>query len=777
MTPTVASSKPRPPKDDIDIAKLLFLALSRWYLFALALAIALCCAWIYNRYTRPVYRVSATLFIKEPQASPLPGIDGYTSTSSYWYPNQNVDNQTIILQSYTLIRRALSELSFSPECYERGRILSSSLYPEYPVIITPVHPDSIPYDVEFSLVPQGDSLFRITVRDNGDPALDREAAFGETIRYRNGSFTIFPHPGHWKNVSKEREIYFVFHHTESLVASFRSRLKVEAATREGTILRVSLQGTNKYMDRDFLDKLLEVYLDDNLEKKNREASRIMQFIDEQLVGIADSLDVAGTRLEEFRSRHRVMDLSAEGQQIIQQALTLEDERARLQVASRYYSYLDKYLAGGLTEEAPITPSTMGINDPLLSNLVQELAELQAQYQMAGMGERNPMQVQLAQRITALKMSMRENIKGVIQANRLAASENWKRRQQLNKRAEVLPATERRLLGIERQYKLNDALYTFLLEKRAEASIQKAANAPDHELVDVARIDGAPVAPRKRNNYLIALVFGLCVPMLWIYLSDLLGTRVTSEDDIRNLTDLPVSGHIMHNDKGVQNVVLAYPQGPVAEAFRGLRTRLQFFTRDKKSIVILVTSSMKEEGKTFTALNLASAYSLAEKKTVLVTFDLRRPKVFSEFKLDNGKGVSTWLIGKDALEDIISSTKYPNLDMIPSGPVPPNPGELTASEKTRELLDLLRQRYDYIILDSAPIGTVSDSYPLALMADASLILVRHGLTPKRLLSATLAEAKAIGIPHISILINDLKPGGAMYGYRYSYGYGYGYIDGE
>jgi len=161
----------------------------------------------------------------------------------------------------------------------------------------------------------------------------------------------------------------------------------------------------------------------------------------------------------------------------------------------------------------------------------------------------------------------------------------------------------------------------------------------------------------------------------------------------------------------------------------------------------------------------------------VTFDLRRPKVFSEFKLDNGKGVSTWLIGKDALEDIISSTKYPNLDMIPSGPVPPNPGELTASEKTRELLDLLRQRYDYIILDSAPIGTVSDSYPLALMADASLILVRHGFTPKRLLSATLAEAKAIGIPHISILINDLKPGGAMYGYRYSYGYGYGYIDGE
>lgn len=773
MTQPPAPPRPIPRQNDIDLTKLFFLALSRWYLFGLALALALAVAWLYNRYTKPIYRVSATLLIKEPQAGALPGMDGSLGSYSYWYPIQNLDNQSIILQSYTLINRALAELSFSPECFVRGRILSSSLYPDYPIVIEPANPDSIPYSVEFSFLPINDSLFRIIAEGNGNLSLDREVTFRETIKYHGCSFTIIPNPEHWNKISRERDIFFVFHRTESLAASFRSRLKVESASKEGTILRISLEGTNRPMDRDFLNKLLEVYLDANLEKKNQEASHIMQFIDEQLVGIADSLDIAGDRLEEFRTRNRVMDLSAEGQQIIAQALTLEDERARLQVAANYYNYLDQYLARGLTDEVPIAPSTMGINDPLMSNLVQELAGLQDQYHMAGMGEKNPQQTQLAQRIISLKTNMRENLNGIREANKMAANENRERRQELNGRAAALPATERRLLGIERQYKLNDALYTFLLEKRAEAAIQKASNTPDHEWVDVARTDNSPVSPKKKNNYIIALVLGLFVPMLLIYLSNLLGTSVTSEDDIKALTDLPVSGHILHSDKGMQTVVLAYPQESIAETFRSLRTRLQFFTREKRSPVILVTSTMPEEGKTFTALNLASVYSLSARKTVLVGFDLRRPGIFSEFKLDNEKGVSTYLIGNDRLEDIIKSTEYPYLDVIPGGPVPPNPAELIASEKTEELLQMLRERYEYIILDSAPIGTVADSYTLALAADASLLLVRHGLTHKRLLASTLNEAKANGITHLSILINDLHPGRAMYGYKYRYGYAFGY----
>ncbi len=227
----------------------------------------------------------------------------------------------------------------------------------------------------------------------------------------------------------------------------------------------------------------------------------------------------------------------------------------------------------------------------------------------------------------------------------------------------LPVTERQLLGIERKYKLNDELYTFLLEKRAGAQIQKASNMADNEVIDPSEADILPVKPKKLLIYLLALMAGIGIPLLWILIADAFNNKVREDEDITKITDIPIIGHIPHSLLKKNTVVLDEPSSHAAEAFRSLRSRMQFFTKEIKAPVILITSSMPEEGKTFTAINLASAYSLMGKKTVLVGFDLRKPKIYTDFGFGNEKGVSTWLIGKDGLEDVIKKTQYENLFII------------------------------------------------------------------------------------------------------------------
>jgi capsular exopolysaccharide synthesis family protein len=525
------------------------------------------------------------------------------------------------------------------------------------------------------------------------------------------------------------------------------------------------------MDVDFLNKLIDVFLNNNLERKNKEAERTVKFIDEQLTGISDSLTLTEDKLQRFKSANKVMDLSAQGTQIITQAMTLENEKARLVIEANYFEYLAGYLSKDVSAELPVSPATMGIADAGLTNLVLELAGLQSEYFSKSIGGRNPMQAQLFQRLRNTREALTETLKGVRQANDLAMNENTAQLRSVNESAVILPKTERELLGFEREFKLNDVLYSFLLEKKAESQIQKASNSPDNEIVDRPRPGRQPVAPKTMIIYLLAMVAGLGIPFVVILVLQALNNTIRDEDDLVKITDLPVAGYIPHSTFGSLSAVLEEPFSGIVESFRSLRSRMRYFTKEIKSPVILITSSMAAEGKTFTVINLASVYSLMNKKTLIVSFDLRRPQVCKELDILNDKGVSTWLIGEESLENLIKKTKYSNLDLLPSGPIPPNPAELIASEKTAELISELRKMYDYIIIDTAPIGTVSDSLTLAALSDATLIVVRHGNTISPLLSNTIAEVGATGIKGISLLINDIKYGKMKYRYYSRYGNDY------
>jgi capsular exopolysaccharide synthesis family protein len=464
-----------------------------------------------------------------------------------------------------------------------------------------------------------------------------------------------------------------------------------------------------------------------------------------------------------------MDLSVQGQSIIQQVMVLENEKARLELEANYYDYLIGYLAADASGEMPIIPVTMGINDSGLTRLVQELADLQGQLSTTGAGEKNPLQRTLEQKIRTAKDALRETLNGLRRANSLARSENQAQINKANAQASALPVTERQLLGIERKFKLNDELYTFLLETRSEQEMQKASNKSDSEIIDFAdERFSVIISPNAVKLSFIAVIMGLMLPFVVIYLRSLYNKKL-KEEDIRKMTNLPVAGNIPHKFEKTNIAVFENPNSIISEAFRLLRSRMQFFTNEAKTPVILVTSAMPGDGKTFTAINLASVYSLLGKKTVLVGFDLRKPGIFKDFNLNNENGVSTWLIGQDKINDIIQKTSFDNLNVITSGPTPPNPSELTALTKTSELFYSLKETYDYIIVDSSPIGVVSDTFYLASLADACLLVVRPKQTLKVPFALTINAINESGIKGVSLVINDEQSDRNHYGYTEKYGY--------
>jgi capsular exopolysaccharide synthesis family protein len=750
----------------VNPEKILILILNHWYVYVLALILAAVGGAIYLKHRIPYYDVTTTILIEE--EDPIPGADlleGFSVRPGI----KNLDNQLFIVSSYSLIQEVLEQLPFEVDVFRKGLFSRVSYFPMSPVRVEP-GPEGLPYGAEFVFKYAEGDQFYLSSKNKEMPDLDTMINFGQRLRYGNGSFTIYPQPELAGIYQSGERIFLKFRDFEMLANDYQERMQVDLAARDGSIVILTLRGTNRVKEIVFLNKLGEVYINKNLEKKNAEADRIIAFIDDQLVDVKESLTITENQLQEFRSENRIMNVSAQAQQIIDQAVLLENEKATLKVRKEYYDYLNDYLSKATNDEAPISPSAMGIDDPMLTIGMQELAGLQAEYFSGGVGERNPLQGQLELRIRNTKQSIKETLAGIMRGNDIAIRENEEQINKLNGEATSLPEKERQLLGFERRFNLNNVLYTYLLQARADAQIQSASNTPDNELVDSARSSDI-VGPLLQIVFLIAFVLAIGLPTLVIILSNVFQNKIATEDDLIFVRDIAILGHFPHSRLSYNTVVLTEPTSVVAEAFRSLRTRLEFVTAEVACPLLVITSSMPGEGKTFSAINLASVYSLAGKKTLLVGFDLRKPTASKSFELKSEDGATSYLIGKKTLDEVIHQTDYENLDILPSGPIPPNPGELSGSSKALEMFGLLKSRYDFIIVDSAPAGVVSDIYPLAKQADVVLIMVRHNHTKKNVLSAATAELKMHGLQNLGLLLNDIRSKGGNYRYSYKYKYDY------
>lgn len=757
--------------ETIDLRKVFMLFSRKWPVLLVSFLLAVAGGYVYYTSTAPVYRITSSVLIEEGERVGIAGTSQLMQGFGLLPGAQNLDNQIQLLKSWRMVEKAVDELSFQFDCYKRGMFKKVSYFPLYPIRVNSINGYAIPYDTEYKLKLKADKEYLLSTKDFSFFARDTIGRFGRRLDFMGSAFRIQMDPAFQTSNVDLDKVYFKFISKEALIEHFKERIQIDLVSRDGTVIVLSLEGTNKSRDVLFLDKLTEVFITSNLEEKNHEAERIIAFIDEQLIDVSDSLRITENRLQEFRSRNRIMDVSAQAQQIMDQAVMLENEKARLTLEANYYEYLAEYLVNEDVEEVPIAPASMGIDDPLLSTLMQDLASLQAEYFSSGVGTRNPLQAQLELRIRNTKQSIRETLQGIRKASNMAIEENDSQIRSMNSQAARLPIKERQLLGIEREFNLNNVLYTFLLERRAEAQLQMASNKADNKIIDYARPDKMPVRPDKLVVLIVILFLGAILPLLVILLSNSLSNVISTEDDLRQITNMPVAGHIPHARLGYQTVVLGDPQSQVAEAFRSFRARIEFLIQDKKSPVILVSSSIPGEGKTFASVNIASAYSLNGHKTIILGFDLRLPAFSKEFGLDESRGISTYLIGKHTLSGVIQKTNYDNLHIIPAGPVPPNPFELINSPKTDKMIAELKKSYEYIIIDSAPIGTVSDGYKLAPLADTTILMIRNGKSLKRPLIATLEEMDAFNIKSKCLLINDIKANKNSYAAAYKYTYSY------
>ncbi len=429
-----------------------------------------------------------------------------------------------------------------------------------------------------------------------------------------------------------------------------------------------------------------------------------------------------------------------------------------------------------TSRKLLPPSAIGIEDPVLNNLLLELIKLYSEKVTVNYStkQKNPYSNTINLEIENTKNNIIESIKNSINSTEIAKNSIDGRMELIEAEINKLPATERKLVSIERKFKLNDAIYTYLLQKRAEAAIAKASNVPDNKVIDEARISGK-VFPKDRINYIIAMFLGLGLPFMIFFFISYFNIKIIDRKQIESITAKPILGMVIHSNSKSPIVVLDSPKSRISESIRCIRTNLQFISKEKEKQTLLITSSLSGEGKTFCSINLASIFALIEKKTLLMGFDLRKPRLYTELGLTNNVGISNYLINRSELDEIIQKTQLNNLDVITAGPIPPNPSELIASEKTKQLFSNLKEIYDYIIIDTPPVGLITDAYLLIKYSDINLFIIRHNQTNRNVFESVFREFENTNANNIGIVVNDVNVDKRIYGYgyRYAYGYGYGY----
>ena len=477
-------------------------------------------------------------------------------------------------------------------------------------------------------------------------------------------------------------------------------------------------------------------------------------------------------LEKFKTENPKIELSKKEYGAFYQIQKLEEEQAILKLNNKYYISLKDYLIKNDNIENILSPSSMGINDPLLNNLILELSRLYSEFEITSQNTKSihPAVKSLKNQITITKGKILENIENIIISSELSLNDIENRINEFDKLINTLPESERKLVRIQRKYNLNETTYTYLLEKRAEASIAKAGNVADNKIIDKARLSSQdPISPNSRSIYIISIFFGIIIPGIWITAKDLLNDKINSKKDVKKLCDIPILGSITHNNKGTNLVVQNHPKSAISESLRTIRTNIQYLSSDKEQKVICVSSSISGEGKSFCSMNLSSILASTNNKTVLIGADMRKPKIFDDFELNNDTGLSSYLIGVSTLKEVTQKTNDENLDIIISGPIPPNPAELLEKKIMTDLLIELKKTYKYIIIDTPPIGLVTDGQILMNKSDINLLMVRQGYTTKQMVANINEITQKNNIKNLNIILNDVKSYNSKYGYQYGYGY--------
>jgi|WetSurSiteA1Bulk_404760.scaffolds.fasta_scaffold01899_6 tyrosine-protein kinase Etk/Wzc len=741
------------------------------YVYIASFILCIAYAYLYNKYSIKVYEISTTIGpAKDPRSSMLVSNNMFSNSST-----SILVDAVNTLNSFDLIFKTINNLNFeigyltdTSSIFKR----SSEIYLKSPfyVNIDKLHIQTI--NTKFFVTILTDSTFRLeasdekstlynyynneTISDNQIINIDTLCKFDKIITNRVFKFSVGTNKEFLQNAIAQRKRYsFELYNPEELAKATMKALKVKPLSYYGAIIEVKYYGTNLIKSLDFLNSFIGYYLEDNLAKKNKIALSTINFIDSQISEMSDSLIISGSELSSFKSNNQSIDLSNQGKSVYDQLAVIEANRINLELQSRYYNSLLNYFKTSQDISGVSPPSSANINDQILSDLIKKITDLIAERStISNTNERNVFLTQIDNKITTQRQLIINHVTSSLNTTNVTLNELNNRTAELKRNLSRLPKQEMNMNNIQRKYNLNNEQYSYLLQKRSEASITLASTYPDFEVIEPAReITAKKIKPKVKTNYLLSLFIGGLIPSILLILRIFLNNKINSIDIIERLIDRPVFGVIYSNPQKNESVVTESPKSAISESFRNLRSSLFLKLKSEQSKVILVTSSQPQDGKSFISYNLASSISSVGLKTIIIDCDLRRPTLHSKFKDDNSYGISDFL-KLNLIEDrIIHKSSVENLFFIPAGHIIQNPSELISKGVLDDLVNYLKTRFEYIIIDAPPIGIVADTIQLTKYASDILLVARINYTKKNTLLNAFTVLDSNKVISFEVIIND------------------------
>ena len=787
-------------EEQVNIQELLFRYLIHWPWFVVSIIICIACAWGYLRLTTPIYNISATVLIKDEKkgggasmSSDLEkmGLEGFISSSS------NVDNEIEVLRSKSLAREVVNNLGLFVTYMDEDEFPSKELYHTSPVLVSLTHQeaDKLPGRMEINMIlqPTGVLGVQITVGEKEyRKQFDKLPAVfptdeGTVAFFANNDTLSAVCP---ENITKERHITAFINRPFSVLKEYVNSLSIAPTSKTTSVVVISLENTNTRRGRDYINKLLEMYNINANNDKNEVAQKTAEFIDERIGIISKELGSTEQDLENFKRSAGITDLNSEAQIALTGNAEYEKKRVENQTQINLVMDLQRYMKGN---EYEVLPSNIGLQDAASAGAIDRYNQMLVERKrlLRTSTENNQTIINLDTSIRAMRTNVQATLDATLKGLQITKEDLAREASRYSRRINDAPTQERQFVSIARQQEIKSGLYLMLLQKREENAITLAATANNAKIIDEALADDNPISPKKTIVYLAALVLGVGLPVGVIYLIGLTKFKIEGRADVEKLTSLPVVGDIPLADEKTGSIAVFENQNNLmSETFRNVRTNLQFMLENGKN-VILVTSTISGEGKSFISANLAISLSLLGKKVVIVGLDIRKPglnKVFNIPKKEHG--ITQYLTNTTAnLMDFVQPSDInKNLFILPGGTVPPNPTELLARGGLEKAIETLKANFDYVILDTAPVGMVTDTLLIGRVADLSVYVCRADYTHKAEFTLINELAENNKLPNLCIAVNGLDLNSRKYGYYYGYGkygkyygygkrYGYGYGYGE
>jgi tyrosine-protein kinase Etk/Wzc len=741
--------------------------LRRWYVFVITLLVSLLAAWAYLNYTTPLYKITSTLQIPDDKKG-----DGILKATAFsdlnmFMETKTVDNEMEVLRSKDLIYTALKKLNLETSYFEGNSFMQKEIYDkELPFIVKINKLAKSAYFKMLQLQTYSQSTFLL--KDGEHTWIYN---YGQTIRHLDYEFIVNKGPG----ISVDDQIVYIkFNNLSRKAASYsKGLLQVNPVIKESNTIIISL--TDAIPDRgvNILTNIINTYNAENVKKKNTMAVNTILFIDKRLKTMEEELSYTEGDIETYKQQNSAAEVGAGAQVNLTKSAEynqlLESSNVQLGIVNSIESYLSNS-----DNKFNVAPSTMGLKDPVLNTLISRFNDLQLERNrmLNSANINNPLVQNLSDQIEGLRINIKENLSNIKKGFVIEHKQLKSNSAHYDSRIRSVPALERGLLQRSREQGVKTNLYQYLLQKREETALSLSATIPTSQLIDKPAYDPVPEYPKRQLTYLLGSVLGLLMPALFIYLLQKLNLKVKSTSSLLNISGVRVLGELCHHDE-VQNPIAIYKGSTtnIAELFRYIRTNIGLLNQGLPHKVMLITSCMKGEGKTFFSINLGLTLAMLNKKVLIMEFDLRKPDLLETMGINQQKGIADFLEGdtEELLEHIQPYEKSNNLYVLGCGKLPKNPAELLIDRRVDMLFDKLQPEFDYIIVDTSPVGAVADAFNLARFAELSIYLVRYNYTTTEQLDILRDIYENKKLKNLMVVFND-----ATKENRQSYAYGgYGY----